>query len=236
MAKTRSQTTAGEEKKLKMNMKAKKRVGKNFPMTKTNTLPNGVMPCKVSLIKQTDIDIAKFCKNTAAQTMPCRILLKKLTDVGIAEFTVAPTIPTKKQYNLRVPTTTKKDKKKPKTQLTVATSKSVDTGKMWREARLSQSSLPEINSLVLAKMFSYSPWPARIVGLSQKSKRVVASENFFGTHQHGEVSHSETVRFENCADLSLVLLTKKLTDFSKAIRECELFHGIPLEKSLLMRQ
>lgn len=79
-----------------------------------------------------------------------------------------------------------------------------------------------IGQLVLAKMKSYSPWPARVMGITSKRANVF----FFGTNQHGDVNVSDCVAAEFCGELVLRLLNSSNRKYVRAVREMEIFNGI----------
>lgn len=87
------------------------------------------------------------------------------------------------------------------------------------------------NQLVLAKMKSYSPWPAKILSFtkSRKSSHVY----FYGTHNTGRVNEAELVNFEDAHDvIRLLLLRPNLNGFLKGILEVEYEMGVPKELSI----
>lgn len=87
------------------------------------------------------------------------------------------------------------------------------------------------DDLVLAKMKSYSPWPARVDGFSKNKKRM--NVYFYGTNNTGIVDAVEVVKFEQCHDVIKLLLLRKISEFHKAVREIESILGIRPELSLL---
>lgn len=60
------------------------------------------------------------------------------------------------------------------------------------------------NQIVIAKMATYSPWPAKIVEIIDSKAKVF----FFGTNQHGFVKKSECVASEDCGPLIYDLSTR----------------------------
>lgn len=86
----------------------------------------------------------------------------------------------------------------------------------------------QVGQLVLAKMRSYSPWPARVMEIIGKRANVF----FFGTNQHGIVNVSDCVSAELCGQLVLKLLGSSNRKYARAVREMEIFSGIT-SKSIL---
>lgn len=80
--------------------------------------------------------------------------------------------------------------------------------------------------LCLAKMNTFSPWPAMVLNVLGKKTEVY----FFGDGKTGKVNTSEIVPFERCA----VLIKKYLhiRGYAQAIRELELSHNIPQSMSI----
>lgn len=64
---------------------------------------------------------------------------------------------------------------------------------LWQKVIGTQPSV-EIGMIVLAKMTTFWPWPARIVGFSKKNARVM----FFGDFKEGTVDKTLCVPFFNC--------------------------------------
>lgn len=100
--------------------------------------------------------------------------------------------------------------------------------KLWENLKASRSTI-KTNSIVLAKMRTYSPWPAKLVAFKQSTALVY----FFGSGNHGEVSTDELVNFEDCLLLIKVLALKKLKNYHKGIREAEVHLRIPSCHSIL---
>lgn len=88
-----------------------------------------------------------------------------------------------------------------------------------------------VGDLVMAKMKSYSAWPACIESFAKNRKRT--NVHFFGSNNKGAVDVSEIVPFSQCHDVIRLLLLRKVTDFHKAIHEIEAVLNIPFERSLL---
>lgn len=106
-------------------------------------------------------------------------------------------------------------------------------------------------------MFSYKPWPARVVNIYLKANNIQAAwVEFFGTFQLGEVFLSNCVLFGSCADLlssysegsqkpfkilnnlnknrdNFLKQTTKKQQYLQSIRDAELYVGIPNEMSFL---
>lgn len=101
--------------------------------------------------------------------------------------------------------------------------------KLWKTLKNSRSAIPPKNSIIVAKMRSFSPWPAKLVGLHNKTALVY----FFGTGEHGEVKSDEIILFEDALLLLKALSLKKLKNYHRAIREAEIFLSIPTDASIL---
>lgn len=88
----------------------------------------------------------------------------------------------------------------------------------------------DVGNLVMAKMATYSAWPARIDGFTKNKKR--AQVFFFGTNNVGSVNTNEIVCFSECYSVIRLLLLRKIGPFHKGIVEIEAIQGIPSELSL----
>lgn len=113
----------------------------------------------------------------------------------------------------------------------VAQSTARYSSSLWNEAKKNRIEMPLINSIVLAKMRTYSPWPAKIVKILPSKKKALVY--FFGTDNHGEVATDEIVPFVEVALLIKQLASMKIRLYKKAVREAEIFQGVPIECSLL---
>lgn len=80
--------------------------------------------------------------------------------------------------------------------------------------------------LCLAKMSTFSPWPAMVLNVVGKKTEVY----FFGDGKTGKVNTTEIVPFDRCA----VLIKKylHLRGYARSIRELELTLNIPYSMSL----
>lgn len=88
----------------------------------------------------------------------------------------------------------------------------------------------EQNRIVMAKMSGYSAWPGRIVDFTKNGKR--AHIYFFGSNNNGSVSITEIVPFEQCHEVTRLLLLRKMGQFYRSVIEVERFLGIPDELSI----
>lgn len=88
-----------------------------------------------------------------------------------------------------------------------------------------------VADIVMAKMSTYSPWPARVQNISTNKKRV--SVYFFGDQTIGSVNSSEIVPFTDCEAVIRRLLLRKLGPFHKSISEVETVLNVPPKLSLL---
>lgn len=102
---------------------------------------------------------------------------------------------------------------------------------MWAAAKRRRQQIPAINSLVLAKMKKYSPWPSKLLSIEGKRAYVY----FFGSNNHGHVDKDEIADFHDNELMVLKLATMKITDYKKAVREAEIFGNIPWCLSVLNR-
>lgn len=161
-----------------------------------------------------------------------RLSQKEIEEMAILSIEKIPLkSPVKRKHNLRnkptpsiVPTETKKRAKN------VVARNTQCPSKLWNNLKSSRRNIvPAINSIVLAKMKTYSPWPSKLVGV-RKSNALVY---FFGTNNHGEVKLDEIVEFAEAPQLIKVLCSKKIKDYRKAVREAEIFMNVPSEKSIL---
>lgn len=104
----------------------------------------------------------------------------------------------------------------------------------WRSCKkkfLDTKQSIQVNDIVMAKMKTYSAWPARLLAFTQNNKR--ASVHFFGTNNTGHVDVIEIVPFHHCHDVITLLLLRKLGDFHKGITEIETILKVPDDLSLL---
>lgn len=158
----------------------------------------------------------------------CVVKLERLTQEMIDCFTK---VKPEKKYNLRVrlnkAETRKVVKKKTNTAVVRNSSQSVDA--LWAAAKNSRSEPPKEKEIVLVKMRTYSPWPAKIITISNKKVFVY----FFGTANHGYVNVDEIVPFTSAPILIVKLSTMKIKDFTKAVREAEIMAGISSDRSIL---
>lgn len=106
--------------------------------------------------------------------------------------------------------------------------KSVSMPSLWNTMKKNRT-MPIINSIVLAKMKSYSPWPSKLIQIKGKNAYVY----FFGTNNHGTVQFDEVVPFIEATSVIKLLPAIKINHYKKAVREAEVFQGIPPELSIL---
>lgn len=94
--------------------------------------------------------------------------------------------------------------------------------------------IPEIGTVVLAKMRSYKPWPAVILS---SNGRTVFWVKFFGKESHGSVKKNDCVPFDKTIECIVEFLkaipTNQHDDYKRSVREAEIALGIPPERSLL---
>lgn len=85
------------------------------------------------------------------------------------------------------------------------------------------------SQIVLAKMKSYSPWPAKIMSVDKKKAKVF----FFGTNNHGTVNLSDCVPAEYCGAVISRLVCSNQAHYLKAVREMEIIVGLANSNALL---
>lgn len=88
----------------------------------------------------------------------------------------------------------------------------------------------ERNAIVMAKMQTYSAWPAKIEDFSKDGKR--AHLYFFGTHNTGTVGVSEIVPFYRGREVIRLLLLRRVGPLHLGILEVERLLKVPPEESL----
>lgn len=73
---------------------------------------------------------------------------------------------------------------KKKSNFVIAKSLLTCPSKLWTSLVKARPAMPGKNEIIIAKMKTYSPWPAKLVGIKNKKALVY----FFGTSNHGEVN------------------------------------------------
>lgn len=126
-----------------------------------------------------------------------------------------------------------------KSKLTVATCQSKPIHKIaddaWRKCKKKHKQNGHqisINDIVMAKLRGYSAWPAIVVDFVNKKR---AKVEFFGVDQNekfGFVNLTEITRFNDSAEVILLLLKRNIPKFKKSVLETELFCEIPSSLSL----
>lgn len=149
----------------------------------------------------------------------CFVKLERLSLHEINKATAPPKSKAKK----------KKGKIEKKQSQPLASSRSQNCNTMWNNLKKNRLQVPPINSTVLAKMRSYSPWPAKLISFTDKKAMVY----FFGTNNHGNVPLENVVAFADTNELIRQLLLMKIKFFKRAVREAEVSRGIPIELSML---
>lgn len=178
----------------------------------------------------------KLQKNSAKNKLKdCIVRIRRLTEADIFAATNSASTSVdndnEKHYSLRqkkAKPETKTIEHKPKPSLALVKSVSSSYNSLWNMAKKNRS-LPQANTIVLAKMKSFSPWPSKLVSING----VKAFVYFFGTNNHGTVLFKEVVPFNETSSVIRILATMKIQHFKKAIREAEIFIGIPSELSIL---
>lgn len=168
----------------------------------------------------------------------CTVRLLKLSELQIMTMIGCnlANIETKNtpQYNLRKRPAQPIERIEPKTKVTsraasaLISPSDLTASSLWRFLK---KGIPELspNSLCLAKMKSYSPWPAILLSVTSKKSEVY----FFGDGKKGTVDTSEVVPIERCAVLIKKFL--HLRNYSRAVREMELTQNIPASMSIINR-
>lgn len=99
-----------------------------------------------------------------------------------------------------------------------------------RRHKTTHSTLKE-DDLIMAKMATYSPWPAKIISFSSNGKRALVY--FYGTDNEGTVNVCEITPFVESESVIRLLLLRKINPFHKGIAQIERYMNIPPELSLL---
>lgn len=183
--------------------------------------------------------------------MECRVCLKRLTEAQIMRAVASDLTEIKNnrsdhtpKYNLRsgrenkrreckvtkttITTQTKATAKKSNTSTAIAKimPTNMTVTRLWSFLKNEFKVKPFENLCCLAKMKTYSPWPAMVTDCMGKKTKVY----FFGDGTIGTVDTNEIVPFKNCS-----VLVKKYLDtkgYSRAVRELEISLNIPLMSSI----
>lgn len=153
---------------------------------------------------------------------PMRVLIKRLTIDELKELTSVKPV---KEYNLRIRKPTQNEEKKSKItndKRIVKKDRIVPISTLFEICKKKESSI-EKNQIVLAKMSTYSPWPAKVIEIINDKKVKVF---FFGTSNHGFVNLIDCVDVRSCGPVICRLLNSKQTSYKKAVREMEISIGL----------
>lgn len=124
-----------------------------------------------------------------------------------------------KKYNLRKKESSEKAVKEPTIKKNIVTiakrDASLSVTALFNICKRKSFSNLLVGEIVLAKMRSYSPWPAKIMKINAKKANVY----FFGTNNHGDVNLSECVPVSECGAVISKLLDSKQADYRKAVCE-----------------
>lgn len=171
------------------------------------------------------------------QFIDCKVKLVRLTNEQIMVATSSGLAKIEKKtldepkYGLRIrPPKMEKNQRLRKVTEAVATLCSpadMTAAKLWIFLKKENSSLPVKDHCCLAKMKSYSPWPALILDNIGKRTQVF----FFGEGTTGTVASSEIVPFEKCGILIKKYLNIK--GYTRTVRQLELTQNIPQHLSIL---
>lgn len=177
-------------------------------------------------------------KKNAERKIPvrdCFVLLERLTKEDVYAAVHPPTDASVKnnagnhRLRQRKPKPEKKKterKQKSSTAIVKATSTSLNH--FWKTAKINRT-VPKLNTIVLAKMRTFSPWPSKLVSIENNKALVY----FFGTNNHGTVPFEDVVPFYETVSVLKILITMKIQFFKKAVREAEIFLGVPPMMSIL---
>lgn len=120
----------------------------------------------------------------------------------------------------REPLKEKNDAAALKSQLNIVTKKkpilSITT--LFNACRNKCDVVIEIGHLVLAKMHTYSPWPAKVMEVDGKKAKVF----FFGTSNHGTVNTRDCLPIHLCSPVIARLKESKQSNLTKALSEMDL--------------
>lgn len=159
-----------------------------------------------------------------------KINLTRLTQKEILATTTNGLIDPPK-YNLRerikkeeVPN--KKKNKKTEANLQICTLDRMPAVRLWEILKKENKIKVRKDLCCLAKMRTFSPWPAMVVQPDAKMTEVY----FFGDGSTGKVPTNEIVPFENCLDI--VKKYFKIHGYIRAVREMELMMNIPWNSSI----
>lgn len=94
----------------------------------------------------------------------------------------------------------------------------VTIGALFNICKRSHNNDLVIGQLVLAKMQTYSPWPAKVMEI--KDKKVIVF--FFGTNNHDTVKKVDCIPIQFCGPVILQLFESKQANLQKAIAEMKL--------------
>lgn len=109
-----------------------------------------------------------------------------------------------------------------------------DAWKACKSQSKSQNITFEIDQYVMAKMKSFSPWAAKIIGFIKNHKK--AYVYFYGTHNSGSVDVSDITLFKESQEVIRLQLLRHLDFFTKGIKEIEAELGITEEFSIINRR
>lgn len=183
--------------------------------TKTKSKPTDffIKQCKVVLSRSevNDNQREKKLEKPALVLRECKIVLSRCESAPKKSMTVndndsQPEIQVKSSpYTLRrsqrkIPEKTVPEDKKHEHSKQVSTliTPTQMTNILWRSMVVKGFAI-EVGMLVCAKMNTYWPWPARVIGLFRKKARV----KFFGDLREGSVDLNACVPFYNCQGIIL---------------------------------
>lgn len=173
-------------------------------------------------IKQASHKIIK--KKTYPKTKSLQISLQRLSEAEIKRLTSEVEDPLKKEYNLKRRNPVQCDKMKIKNPSRCIAKKDqlVSINTLFNEFKKDSTKQIQINQIVIAKMATYSPWPAKIIEIINNKAKVF----FFGTNQHWQVKLSECVVVEKFGLVISRLISSKQANYNKAVQKMMICIGL----------
>lgn len=154
---------------------------------------------------------------------PCSVLLER---IDITKFQSKPNI-------IRVRAVrTCKAKKEPES-IAKTTEKNKNSSALVAKKNIKGKKLDSfaIGDDVLAKQKYSVPWPAKILAMRSKCVDVY----FYGDGRKGPVKRDEIYSFNHSHDVILDCLRRNIPTYQKGIREMEMIHKVPEERSIIHR-
>lgn len=105
------------------------------------------------------------------------------------------------------------------------------TSTIWDTVKRNKKMQLSVGDFVIAKMATFSPWPARIIDFIPKNKKIEVF--WFGDNRTGKVLATECVHFTESEKIIVHVLNMKVHNYRRAIHEAEISTGIGFEESIL---